>query len=69
MDGSGAAARAQGPGPWAIAASILQGLYGLQVLDSYDNPTYASMAEAGAIYKEAAPLVNGSKPAPNWQTL
>ena len=45
----------------------LQGLYELQVLDSYDNPTYVN-GEAGAIYKEAAPLVNALKPAPNWQT-
>jgi len=44
----------------------LQGLYEVQVLDSYDNPTYVN-GEAGAIYKQAAPLVNALKPAPNWQ--
>jgi hypothetical protein len=44
----------------------LQGLYELQVLDSYDNPTYVN-GEAGAIYKQSAPLVNALKPAPNWQ--
>jgi hypothetical protein len=44
----------------------LQGLYELQVLDSYDNPTYVN-GEAGAIYKQAAPLVNALKPAPQWQ--
>jgi hypothetical protein len=44
----------------------LQGLYELQVLDSYENPTYVN-GEAGAIYKQSAPLVNALKPAPNWQ--
>ena len=44
----------------------LQGLYELQVLDSYDNPTYVNGA-AGSIYKQSAPLVNALKPAPNWQ--
>ena len=44
----------------------LQGLYELQVLDSYDNPTYVN-GEAGSIYKQSAPLVNALKPAPNWQ--
>ncbi len=44
----------------------LQGLYELQVLDSYDNPTYVN-GEAGAIYKQSAPLVNALKAAPNWQ--
>jgi hypothetical protein len=44
----------------------LQGLYELQVLDSYDNPTYVN-GEAGSIYKQSAPLVNALKAAPNWQ--
>ncbi|HET7083336.1 MAG TPA: DUF1080 domain-containing protein [Rhizomicrobium sp.] len=45
----------------------LQGLYELQVLDSYDNPTYVN-GEAGSIYKQSAPLVNALKRAPNWQS-
>jgi len=44
----------------------LQGLYELQVLDSYDNPTYVN-GEAGSIYKQSAPLVNALKRAPGWQ--
>ena len=44
----------------------LQGLYEVQVLDSYDNPTYVN-GEAGSIYKQSAPLVNALKPAPSWQ--
>jgi hypothetical protein len=46
---------------------FLQGLYEVQVLDTYDNPTYVN-GEAGAIYKQSAPLVNALKPAPNWQS-
>jgi hypothetical protein len=45
---------------------FLQGLYEVQVLDTYDNPTYVN-GEAGAIYKQSAPLVNALKAAPNWQ--
>jgi hypothetical protein len=45
----------------------LQGLYEVQVWDSYDNPTYVN-GEAGAIYKQAAPLVNALKRAPKWQS-
>ena len=44
----------------------LQGLYEVQVLDSYDNPTYVN-GEAGSIYKQSVPLVNALKRAPNWQ--
>ena len=44
----------------------LQGLYELQVLDSYDNPTYVN-GEAGSIYKQSVPLANALKRAPNWQ--
>ena len=46
---------------------FMQGLYEVQVLDTYNNPTYVN-GEAGAIYKQSAPLVNALKPAPNWQS-
>ncbi|WP_259152493.1 DUF1080 domain-containing protein [Xanthomonas sp. 3793] len=45
---------------------FLQELYELQVLDSYDNPTYAN-GQAGAIYKQAIPLVNASRAPGAWQ--
>jgi len=45
----------------------LQGRYELQVLDSYNNPTYPD-GSAGAIYRQAAPLVNASRPPTQWQT-
>jgi hypothetical protein len=45
----------------------LQGLYEVQVLDSYDNPTYVN-GQAGSIYKQSVPLVNALKRAPAWQS-
>jgi hypothetical protein len=45
---------------------FLQGRYELQVLDTYDNPTYVN-GQAGSIYKQSAPLVNALKRAPGWQ--
>ena len=43
------------------------GLYELQVLDSFNNPTYVN-GQAGAVYKEHAPLVNVSRRPGEWQT-
>ena len=44
-----------------------QDRYELQVLDSYNNETYADGA-CGAIYGEAPPLKNASLPPMQWQT-
>ena len=41
--------------------------YEIQVLDSYENPTYP-VGQAGAFYGIAAPSVNASKPPGEWQT-
>lgn len=41
--------------------------YEIQVLDSYENRTYAN-GQAGAIYKQHAPLVNASRPPGEWQS-
>ena len=46
---------------------FLQGLYEIQVLDSYNNPTYAN-GSCGALYGQYAPLVNASRPPGEWQT-
>ena len=46
---------------------FLMGLYELQVLNSYQNPTYAN-GQAGAIYKQHVPLVNACKPPEQWQS-
>jgi len=46
---------------------FFMGLYELQVLDSYDNPTYVN-GQAGALYKQYVPLVNASRKPGEWQT-
>ena len=45
----------------------LHGLYEIQVLDSFENPTSAN-GSCGALYGQAAPLVNASLPPEQWQT-
>jgi hypothetical protein len=45
---------------------FLFGLYEVQVLDSFDNPTYAD-GQATAIYGQTPPLVNASRPPGEWQ--
>jgi hypothetical protein len=45
----------------------LQGRYEIQVLDSYENKTYAN-GQAGALYGIAAPLVNAARKPGEWQT-
>ncbi|MFN0104171.1 MAG: DUF1080 domain-containing protein [Bryobacteraceae bacterium] len=44
----------------------LQGRYEVQILDSYENPTYAN-GSAGAVYGQHPPLVNASRPPEQWQ--
>lgn len=45
---------------------FLMGLYEVQVLDSWKNPTYVN-GQAGAVYKEHAPLVNAARAPGEWQ--
>ncbi|WP_421576108.1 3-keto-disaccharide hydrolase [Stenotrophomonas maltophilia] len=45
---------------------FLQELYELQVLDSYNNSTYAN-GQAASLYKQAMPLVNASRAPGEWQ--
>ena len=40
---------------------FLQGIYEVQVLDSYENRTYSN-GQAASIYKQSMPLVNACKP-------
>ena len=44
----------------------LMGLYEIQVLDSYRNPTYSN-GQAAAVYKQHIPLVNASRMPGQWQ--
>jgi hypothetical protein len=46
---------------------LINGMYEIQVLDSYNEKTYPDGA-AGALYGQMPPLVNPSKPPGEWQT-
>ena len=46
---------------------FLMGMYEVQVLDSYQNRTYAD-GQAGAVYGQFPPLVNASRPPGVWQS-
>ena len=46
---------------------FLQARYEVQVLDSYNNPTYSN-GQAASIYKQHIPLVNASRQPGEWQT-
>lgn len=46
---------------------FLQGLFEVQVLDSYDNKTYAD-GQAGSVYGQYPPLVNASRKPGEWQS-
>ncbi len=47
---------------------FLMGLYEVQILDSYDNPTYPD-GQMGALYGQVPPRVNASLPPGRWQCL
>lgn len=46
---------------------FLMNTYEVQVLDNYNNPTYAD-GQAGALYGRKKPLVNVCRPPGEWQT-
>jgi hypothetical protein len=46
---------------------LFNGVYEVQVLDSYKNPTYPD-GQAGGLYGQTPPLVNASKPPGEWQS-
>jgi len=46
---------------------FLMDRYEVQVLDSYENPTYPN-GQAASIYKQHIPLVNACRPPGEWQT-
>lgn len=46
---------------------FLQGLFEVQILDSFENETYAD-GQAGAIYGQYPPLVNASRKPGEWQS-
>lgn len=46
---------------------FLQGIYEIQILDNYENETYAN-GQAGSIYKQSPPLVNPIRKPGEWNT-
>jgi hypothetical protein len=46
---------------------LFNGIYEVQVLDSYNNPTYPD-GQCGALYGQSPPLANASKPPGQWQS-
>ncbi len=48
-------------------AALPSGIYELQIVDSYNNPTYVN-GMAGSIYKESIPPVNPSRKPGEWQS-
>jgi hypothetical protein len=46
---------------------LINNLYEVQILDNYENKTYAD-GQAAAIYGQKPPLVNACKPPGEWQT-
>lgn len=46
---------------------FLPGKYEIQILDSYDNPTYVN-GQCGSVYKQIIPLVNACRKPGEWQT-
>ncbi len=46
---------------------FFQSLYEVQILDSWENPTYVN-GQAGSVYLQHPPLVNASRPPGAWQT-
>ncbi|MEZ6087423.1 MAG: DUF1080 domain-containing protein [Pirellulaceae bacterium] len=47
---------------------LMMGLYEIQILDSFDNRTFAD-GQAGAIYGQHPPQVNASRRSGQWQTF
>lgn len=63
-----APAEIEGSGQWrGNSGVLLMNRYEIQVLDSFDNPTYAD-GQAGAIYGQWPPLVNASRKPGEWQS-
>lgn len=61
-------ARAEGDGQGRGNSGVfLMGTYEVQVLDSYENQTYAD-GQASALYGRSKPLVNASRKPGEWQT-
>lgn len=47
---------------------FLQGMYEVQILDNYENETYAN-GQTGSIYKQSTPLVNAMRKPGEWNVF
>jgi Domain of Unknown Function (DUF1080) len=56
-----------GQGRGNNGVGFMQGKYEIQVLDSFNNPTYF-VGQAAAVYNQRPPMVNVSRPPGEWQT-
>jgi hypothetical protein len=64
-----APAEIDGSGQWrGNSGVLLMSRYEIQVLDSWENPTYAD-GQAGAIYGQWPPLVNPARRPGEWQSF
>lgn len=53
---------------WGNSGVFLQGRYEVQILNSWENPTYVN-GQAGSVYKQQPPLVNASRKPGEWQSF
>lgn len=61
---AGATGKGQGRGNSGV---LINGMYEVQILDSYHSPTYPD-GQAAALYGQTPPLVNACKPPGQWQS-
>jgi hypothetical protein len=59
--------KGSGQGRGNNGIGLMDGRYEIQVLDSYNNPTYF-VGQAAAVYNQHPPLVNASRKPGEWQT-
>lgn len=59
--------KGEGQGRGNSGVFFMDGLYEVQVLDSYNNKTYSN-GQAASIYKQFTPLVNACRKPGKWQT-
>jgi hypothetical protein len=59
--------KGSGQGRGNNGVGFMQGKYEIQILDSYDNPTYF-VGQAAAVYNQRPPMVNASRKPGEWQS-
>jgi hypothetical protein len=59
--------KGSGQGRGNNGVGLMGGKYEIQILDSYQNPTYF-VGQAAAVYNQRPPLVNASRKPGEWQT-